>query len=164
MLTLQTKVRVDGITGTEIFDFLADPNDGAYQRWWPGTHLQFHALERHQAHVGDVIYMDEYVGSRRLRMRGIVLEAVPGEKLVWRLKKVIKLPARLSLEFGDYEGGVAITHTVQAGLGGAGRILDPLVRLFFSSAFAAALDDHVKTEFPLLRDRREQIKAEVGAE
>ncbi len=76
---------------------------------------------------------------------------------------MINLPARLSLEFADYEGGVAITHTVQAGLGGAGQILDPLVKLFLSSAFAAALDDHVKTEFPLLRDRLEQIKAEVGA-
>lgn len=162
MLTIQTKIRVDGVTGVEIFDFLADPNDRAYQRWWPGTHLQFHVLERHQGHVGDVIYMDEYVGTRRLRMRGIVLEAVPGKKLVWQLKKVIKLPARLSLELADYEGGVAITHTIHAGLGGAGAILDPLVGLFFSTRFTAALDDHVKTEFPMLRDRREQIKDSLG--
>jgi hypothetical protein len=107
--------------------------------------------------------MDEYVGTRRLRMRAIILEAVPGRRLVWQLKKAIKLPVRLSLELEDYEGGVAITHTVHAGLRGAGAIADPLIRLFFSTAFTAALDDHVKTEFPMLRGRREQVKAEVGA-
>jgi len=32
MLMLQTKLRVDGITGKEIFDFLADPNDQALAR------------------------------------------------------------------------------------------------------------------------------------
>jgi hypothetical protein len=47
MLTLQTSLRVDGISASEIFDFLANPIDEAYRRWWPGTHLQFHPLERH---------------------------------------------------------------------------------------------------------------------
>jgi hypothetical protein len=31
------------------------------------------------------IYMDEYVGARRLRMKGIVIEALPGRRLVWQL-------------------------------------------------------------------------------
>jgi hypothetical protein len=60
---------------------------------------------------------------------------------------------RLSLELADYDGGVAITHTVEAGLKGAGGVLDPLIRLYFSRAFAVAVDDHVKSEFPMLRDR-----------
>ena len=34
-----------------------------------------------------------------------------------------------------------------------GRILDPLLRLYLSSDFAAAMDEHVHTEFPLIRDR-----------
>ena len=38
-------------------------------------------------HVGDVVLMDEYVGSRHVRMVGEVIEAVPGEKIVWRLPK-----------------------------------------------------------------------------
>jgi hypothetical protein len=96
--------------------------------------------------------MDEYVGTRRLRMKGIVVEAVPGQRLVWQLKRAIRLPARLELELTDHAGGVAITHTTRAGFGGAGRILDPLLRLYFSKRFARALDEHVKTEFPLLRD------------
>jgi hypothetical protein len=76
---------------------------------------------------------------------------------------VIKLPVRLSLDLTDDESGVAITHTIEAGFKGPGRLLDPLIRLYFSRKFAAAMDDHVKTEFPLLRDRLPQIKAEVGA-
>jgi hypothetical protein len=32
-------------------------------------------------------------------------------------------------------------------------VLDPLFRLYFSRRFAAAMDEHVRKEFPLLRDR-----------
>jgi hypothetical protein len=158
MLMLQTRLRVDGITGEEIFDFLADPNDRAYRQWWPGTHLQLHLLKHTGDHIGDVVYMDEYIGDRRVRMEGVVVEAVPKRKLVWRLRKVISLPVRLSLELTDVEGGVAITHTIEAGFKGHGRLLDPLIRLYFSRKFAAAMEDHVNTEFPLLRDRLPQIK------
>ena len=163
MVMVQTKLRVAGITGTEIFEFLANPDDRSYRRWWPGTHLQFHSLKRTESHVGDVVYMDEYVGKRRLRMKGHVVEAVQGRRLVWQLRKVIKLPARLSLELTDEENGVAITHTIEAGFRGPGSLLDPLIRLYLSASFAAGLDDHVKTEFPLLRDRLPIIKAEAGA-
>ena len=152
MLTAQTSIRVDGMGASEIFEFLANPSDEAYRDWWPGTHLRFHRLERHADHVGDVIYMDEYVGTRRVRMKGIVIEAVPGKRLIWQLKRVVRLPARLELDLDDYEGGVAITHTTLAGFRGAGRILDPLIRIFFPEKFTRALDEHVKTEFPLLRD------------
>jgi hypothetical protein len=152
MLALQTSLRVDGITASEIFEFLASPTDEAYRRWWPGIHLQLHPLERHAGHVGDVIYMDEYVGTRRLRMKAIVIEALPPKRLVWQLKKVIRLPARLELDLTDYDGGVMITHTTLAGFRGAGRALDPLFRLYFPRRFARDLDEHVKTEFPLLRD------------
>ena len=161
MLTLQTKLRVDGITSGEIFDFLAGPNDRAYQQWWPGTHLQLHPLEGTGAQVGDLLYMDEYVGTRRLRMTAIVREAVRPERLVWQLKKVVRLPAHLDLELADDRGGVAITHTIRAGFSGPGRILDPLFRLFLSPGFAEAMDEHARTEFPLLRDRRDQIQAEL---
>jgi hypothetical protein len=159
MLTLQTSLRVDGISGSEIFEFLANPTDQAYRQWWPGVHLQFRPLERHAEYVGDVVYMDEYVGTRRLRMRGIVKEALPGKRLVWQLKRVIRLPARLELDFTDYDGGVAIAHTTQLGFRAAARILDPLFRLYFSERFARALDEHVKTEFPLLRDLLRQRRA-----
>ena len=152
MLTLQTELRVDGISGAEVFDFLANPDDESYRAWWPGTHFQLHTVARGDDHVGDVLYMDEYVGKRRLRGSAIVTEAVPGKRLVWQFKRGIKLPARLQLEFSDYEGGVAITHTVRAGFRGAGRVLDPALKVLLSRPFANDLDEHVRTEFPLLRD------------
>jgi hypothetical protein len=158
VLRFETTVTVDGITPEEIFDFLANPADRAYQQWWPGTHLQFHLLKRTAGHIGDVVYMDEYIGERRVRMKAVVVEAVRGRKLAWQLLKLVKLPARVSLELRDTEGGVEIVHTTQAGLTGPGRLLDPVIRLFFSSELATALDKHVKTEFPLLRERLPQIK------
>ena len=71
----------------------------------------------------------------------------------WRWRRRVDLPARLSLQLVDVDDGVEITHTVQAGFPGLGRLFDPLLRLFLSPAFARDLDDHVRTEFPLLRDR-----------
>jgi hypothetical protein len=153
MLTLHTEMRVDGITGTQVFDFLTNPDDESYRAWWPGTHLQLHIREAGgDDHVGDVIYMDEYVGKRRLRMSAVVTEAVPGKKLVWRFKRGIKLPARLDLELEDYDSGVAITHTIRAGFRGAGRVLDPVLKLVLSAGFARDMDHHARTEFPRLRD------------
>ena len=165
MLALETTIRVDGVTGTEVFDFLVDPDDESYRAWWPGTHLEFHTVARGEAHVGDVVYMDEYVGSRRLRMSATVRAAQPGKTLVWQLKKGISLPARLCLELDDYDGGVTIRHTTRAGFRGAGRVLDPALRLLFSRSFADDLDQHVRTEFPLLRDllTRRRVAAAAAA-
>jgi hypothetical protein len=162
MLRLRTTVRVDGLAPGEIYDFLAEPDDGGYRRWWPGTHLRFHRLESNPDHVGDVVYVDEYVGRRRLRGRGIVTEAVPGKRLAWRIRRLVALPARLLIELSGEEGGVTITHTVEAGYGGVGRILDPLLRLYLTRTFAEALDDHVRTEFPLFRDRLDEIRGARG--
>ena len=153
MLTIQSAIVVDGITGREISDFLLTCTDESYRRWWPGTHLQLHTRARGTDHVGDVVFMDEFIGKRRVRMTGVVVEAVPGKKIVWRLKQWIRLPVSLTLELTDRDGGVALQHTIRGGFGGAGRILDPLFRLYLSTEFAAAMDDHVRTEFPLLRDR-----------
>lgn len=153
MLIIQSTVTIDGITGREISDFLLDCADDAYRRWWPGTHLQLHILARGGTdHLGDVVYMDEHIGARRVQMTGMVVSAVPGRKIVWKLRWRIPLPISLALALADRDGGVTMRHTIRAGFTGAGRILDPLFRLYFSPHFAAAMDQHVRTEFPLLRD------------
>jgi hypothetical protein len=152
MLTFQTRIHVHGITAAEIFDFLADPDDESYRAWWPGTHLQFHIVARGDEHVGDVVFMDEYVGKRRLRMSAEVMEAVPTRKLEWQLRRGIKLPARLSLQLKDLDGGVEITHAVRVGSRRFGRVLDPVLGVVIPDGFARDLDEHVRTEFPLLRD------------
>jgi hypothetical protein len=85
-------------------------------------------------------------------MTAILIESIPGGRITWQLKKIIKLPVWLSLELEDDDDGVTITHTIRAGFAGAASILDPLLRIYFSESFTRALDEHVKTEFPKLRD------------
>jgi uncharacterized protein YndB with AHSA1/START domain len=124
--------------------------DEQYQAWWPGTHLAFHTVKGRPGQVGSVIYMDEYIGRRRLRMKGIVTEVVPGKRVVWQFKQIVRLPASLTLDAEDQVGGVTITHTIRAGFRGAGRILDPLLRLYFTAEFEQAMDEHARAEFPTL--------------
>ncbi len=37
-------------------------------------------------------------------------------------------------------------------LTGIGRLLDPIFRIYFSPRFERAMDEHVRAEFPRLRD------------
>jgi hypothetical protein len=162
VLRLESRVRVSGVTGREITDFLLDPSDDRYQAWWPGTHLHLHALARGAGddHVGDVLVMDEYVGSRRLRIAAEVIESVPGAKLVWQMRhRRLRLPAWLTLTLLPEGDGVLLTHAITAGWSGPRRVLDPLWRLYLSRSFAREMDRHAHKEFPMLADllRRERL-------
>ena len=151
MLAVETSVFVDGITGAEIAEFLLNPTDERYQAWWPGTHLQFHVTAGQPGHVGDVVWMDEHVGSRRLRMSAVVVEAQPS-RIVWQFKRWMRLPGWLCLELVDRPDGCLVRHTVELGYRGLGRVLDPILRVYLSPEFVAELEEHVRTEFPRLRD------------
>jgi hypothetical protein len=152
MIKIQSQVHVAGLGGREVVDFLLNCTDEQYRAWWPGTHLQLHARARFPGDIGNIYYMDEFVGERRLRMTAVVRAVVPGREIVWQLKKGLALPAWLTLKLADDTAGVLITHTIEAGLSGLGALLDPLLRLYFSNAFSQAMDEHVRTEFPKLRD------------
>ena len=152
MITLCTRIELSGITGIQVTDFLLHCTDEAYQHWWPGTHLSFHTIHRVPGDVGNLVYMDEFIGKRRVTAQGIVTEVEPGRRLVWQFRKLVRWPVRLSLELNEQDCALRLTHTVEAGFKGFGRILDPLLRLYFSRRFAGALDLHVRTEFPKLRD------------
>lgn len=154
MLTIRTEVSVPGLTGHQITDFLLDPTDERYRRWWPGTHFRFHVVRRGGAdHRGDVVLMDEYVGPRHLHLDATVTEALPGRRIVWRFGSRIPLPVRLSLDLVNRHDGVDVRHTITAGYTGIGRILDPLLRLYFNHDFAAAMHDHAHQEFRRLPQR-----------
>jgi hypothetical protein len=154
MLTIESQVTVPGLTGAEITDFFHTCTDERYQAWWPGVHLHLHQLAAGGSdHVHDEWLMDELVGTRHVRMTIEVVAAEPGRKIVWQFKKgSIRLPVRLALELTDRDDGVAIRHTMTAGWEGPGRLLDPLWRLDFSPRFVTMLDQHVRTEFPRMRD------------
>ncbi len=140
------------MSGKEITDFLLQCDDERYQKWWPGVHLQFHTIKRHPGNTGNVVYMDEFVGRHRVKMKGVVVNVIPGKKLLLQFKKLIRLPAWLLMEFEDKDGGVFIRHVITAGYTGIGTLLDPLLKLHFSDDFQKAMDEHVKTEFPRLRN------------
>lgn len=150
MIAVQSIIRVTGMRAADLLDFMLSCTDEQYQAWWPGTHLAFHTVDGRPGHVGSLIYMDEYVGTRRLRMQGIVVEVVPGKRVVWQFKQIVCLPAWLTLEVEDEAGGVTITHTIRAGFRGMGRVLDPLLRLYFTEEFEQAMDEHAQAEFPML--------------
>ena len=152
MLTLQTIVDVQGLSGKQVTDFLLKCDDEHYRKWWDGTHLQFHTIKRYPDNIGNVVYMDEYVGKRRLKMQAIVLKAVPGKEIIWQMKKGVRLPGWLSLSVEDIDDGVRITHTLTAGFNGIGKALDPLLRLYLSKDFEQAMDEHAKIEFPKLKE------------
>src|SRR5512133_3440788 len=92
MLTIESRFFVAQISGREVTDFLLDCTDDRYQQWWPGTHLELHAVTHGRDHVGDVVLMDEYVGKRRVRMLAVDAEAVPGYTLAWQLRQPVRLP------------------------------------------------------------------------
>lgn len=150
MLTIQTKVRMADITGSEMMDFMLHCSDHEYQAWWPGTHLEFHTVKRCPNDVGNLVYMDEFVGKKRVKMMAIVTEVIPGRKIVWQMKKIMRLPAWLSLEFVDEAQGIMLTHSLQVGFNGLGKILDPAWRLYFTNEFRQAMDEHATIEFPKL--------------
>ena len=155
MLRLESWLTVDGLSGREVTKFLTEPDDDRYRAWWPGVHLAFHLVRRGAtaSRLGDVVLMDELIGSRRVRATGEVVEAIPGEVLVWQmLLWAVRLPVRVSLTFRTLGSSVRVHHLIEAGWRGPARVLDPLWRLYFSSSFADAMDWHVYTEFLLLRD------------
>lgn len=154
MLTIQSRVTVPGLTATEVTSFLLDCTDADYQKWWRGVHLHLHPLAIGDAdHVGDETFMDEFIGAHRLRMTAVVVEAEPGRKIKWQMKKRVRLPGWLTIEVADDADGVHVRHTITAGWTGPGRFFDPVLRLYFSADFAEAMDRHVHTEFSLMRDR-----------
>jgi hypothetical protein len=154
VLRLESQVTVEGLTGQDVMDVLVHPTDDHYRAWWPGTHLELHVLEHGSGMgpVGDLVLMDEYIGSRRVRMVAEVIEAVPGERMVWQLRRFgVRLPIRVTVALRAVSTGILVRHTLTVGWPRRGRLLDPLWRLYFSRSFARALDRHVHTEFPLLR-------------
>ena len=90
MRTLETRVHVAGLRGRDVFGFLLNCTDEQYRRWWPGTHLEFRTLKRCAEQVGSLVYLDEFVGQRRVRMRGRVTEVVPNARIVWQFRWVCR--------------------------------------------------------------------------
>jgi hypothetical protein len=152
MIIMKTEIYVKQISGKGILEFFLNCTDQEYQNWWKGTHLAFHTIKRTTNNLGNLVLFDEYVGRFRLRFTGVVTEIIPGQKLVYQIRKVVKLPAWLTLEFENNQDGIKIIHTITAGFNGVGRIFDPILKLVLTNRFAQEMEKHAQVEFQKLAE------------
>lgn len=138
MIRLQTDIRVPGLNSREVTDFMLNCDDASYQAWWPGVHLRFHTVRKVAGDVGNLIYMDEYVGRFRLKFHTVVTAAIPGKEITWQFVRGVRLSGRLILRLEDEAEGAAISHVVEAGFHGPGRIFDAILRASGSRANSQA--------------------------
>ena len=107
MLTIRTQIAIPGITGIEVFDFLLNCSAADYLRWRPSTHVLVSHDRAYSRRSWRLVILDEVIGNKRVRVR-VVTRAEWGKRLIWQLRKRIRLPAWLSLEF-DEQGGALQT-------------------------------------------------------
>jgi hypothetical protein len=149
MVVIESSAHVADMKANRVIHFFLHATDDAYRRWWPGTHLAMHPLNGEPG-VGQVVWMDEWVGSRRLRFVCAVTDLGPGH-ITWQFRRLVRLPCWLDLRIVDDEAGATVTHTIRAGYAGAlGRLLDPLLRLYFTPGFERMMEAHFRTEFSTL--------------
>ncbi|MCL2578526.1 MAG: hypothetical protein FWE32_00670 [Oscillospiraceae bacterium] len=141
---------VPNATAKQFYDFMINPCDRRYRAWWPGAHLQFHIVRRGEKnHIGDLVFADEYLGiDRRLTFFAVVIDAERPNKIKWQMMKAkLRIPAVLELTLRDTDGGVRVKHALRIGCPGIGKLLDPLIALYFNKPFQRALEAHCKAEW-----------------
>lgn len=55
MLKFTTEVKIKGVTGSEIGNFMLNCTDEKYQKWWPNTHLVFNTTMHNPDYAGNKI-------------------------------------------------------------------------------------------------------------
>jgi len=157
MITIESSMHVPRMRSSAVVHFMLTVTDEQYQAWWPGTHLRMHSLND-ETGLGQLICMDELIGDRHLRMKCIVTE-LEHHKITWQFVRLARLPCWLTLLIQDDDSGATITHTIRAGYSGPpGRLLDPLLRLYFSQNFARMMYEHFSFEFPQLPQLIETLR------
>lgn len=154
MYTHKTSICVKNLNAHKLYEFMLHCTDEQYAEWWPGTHLAFHTIKRTPNDVGNLVYFDEMIGSRRLKYKAVVIEATPDRKITWQMKKFVRLPGYLSLELNDTNLGLEIAHTLSVGYNNAiSRVcLDPLIRLYANKKYEYDLVKHANAEFNKLAE------------
>ena len=156
MITIESSMHVPRMRSSAVIHFMLTVTDEQYNAWWPGTHFQMHSLND-KAGLGQLICMDEMIGDRHLQMKCIVTE-LERNKITWQFVRLARLPCRLTLLIEDDHSGATITHTIRAGYARLpGRLLDPLLRLYFSQKFARMMSEHFTFELTQLPELIEML-------
>jgi len=167
MISHLVEVPVQNATASMFYDFMIAPTSARYRAWWPGEHLDFNIVKRGaKNHLGDVVFMDEYLGSKNRRLTGfaVIVRAKRPNHIVWQMKKAgLRLPIFVSLRLKDTPNGVIVKHEVRIGYRSLGTALDPLIRLYFNKSYQHALEVHCKKEWPMLAKYLEREASEQRA-
>jgi len=150
MIKHTVELIVPNATAQQFYDFMINPCDKRYSGWWPGEHLQFHIVKNvEENHLGDILFMDEYLGeNHRLTFHAVTITANRPNKIEWQMIKAgLRLPAIVNFELYDSEDGVKLKHELLLGYSGLGKMLDPLIKLYFNKSFQNALEEHCKIEW-----------------
>ena len=154
MISHIVNLNVANAKAEQFYDFMINPNDEQYSKWWPKEHFQCHITKRgDENHLGDEVFFDENIGeTRRLAFHATVTKAERPYAIAWSMKKAgILLSAYLELGLDDLSEGLAIRHELKIGYGGIpGKMLDPFIRIYFNKSFQNALEKHCLTEWPKL--------------
>lgn len=151
MLDYKIDFFVENLSGQQITDFMVACDDKSYRQWWPGVHLAFHTTKAFSGNVGNLVLFDEYIGKRRLKFEAVLETYKPAEAMVWKMKKIVPLPARLAISMRDVPGGVNIRHALLIGCGKRRNVLDKIVAFFIPRGLEKDLATHSQIEFGELR-------------
>ena len=150
MIKHTVELIVPNARAEQFYDFMIEPCNERYSEWWPGEHLQFHIVKKgDENHLGDVVFMDEYLGkNRRISFYAVVITSNRPNKIEWQMKKAgIRLPAVVEIQFNDTDKGIMIKHELRIGYSGVGKLLDPLIKLYFNKSYRDALEEHCMIEW-----------------
>jgi len=154
MIKHVVELTVQNATAQQFYDFMINPTSACYRAWWPGEHLDFYIVKRgKKSHLGDVVFMDEYLGSKSRRLTGyaVVAKAKRPNIIIWQMKKArLRLPIFVGLFLKDVPDGVAVKHELRIGYRGLGMVFDPLIKLCFNKPYRRALEAHCRAEWPML--------------
>ena len=149
-------MNVPNAKAEQFYNFMINPETEKYKQWLPDEHFEFYFVKKSKTSpLNDLVYFDEILGTRkhRLKFYAKIVKTEKLNKVVFQMKKFgIKLPAFLDLEFANNEKGLALRHEVRIGWKGLGKIIDPLVKIFYNKLFFKALESHCHREWPVLAD------------
>ena len=144
-----------GANAAAFFEFMINPPPETYARWLPGEHHEFHIVKHSKAPpIGDLIFFDQHISKKhRLTFYAVTIIADKTNHVLYQMRKFgINLPGYLDLRFQETTEGLLLTETIRVGFNGIGKIIDPILRLFFNKSFFIAMNGHHKREWENLAE------------
>ncbi|MDR1753351.1 MAG: hypothetical protein LBR74_00370 [Eubacterium sp.] len=163
MITHIMKSKLHNAAAAAFYSFMVDPPREIYARWLPEEHHKFHVVKRSETTpVGDLIFFDQHIGSKhRLTFYAITRVADKPNHVLFQMRRFgINLPGYLDLQFRDTADGLCLTETIRIGFNGSGKVLDPIIKLFFNKSFFNEMNAHHKREWANLAEILRQGKSD----